>query len=365
MRKALADGPLTRAELVERLGPLGMEITPERRMHFIGLAVASGLACLGPDGGRTPKLATARSGWVHASSATATPRCASSRGATSRPSVPPPTRTSPDGPACRLATSGRDARDRVRAARDADRRHHRMGAAGSRRRAPEGTVRLLPAWDTYLLGYRDREFIAGARWNRIAAGGGIYVPAIVRDGTAIGTWAIRGPRETPEITTEPFARPDAATDAEIEAERADIRRFEGVKIRPTAEEGNGGAGPWEAGGPHGPRHACASVARGGMPTRSSPEAGLAGDEPFTKGSPCLSLPCAGCLHSYLPPPMMSNRESQAFTGRSVSSPLGVIPGARAGRGEGCRRACSTGPRSGCRGARGRRTRPRRRPRASR
>src|SRR5512132_1486986 len=41
------------------------------------------------------------------------------------------------------------------------------------------------------------------------------------------------------------------------------------------EQKSGVAGPREAGGPHGPRHACASVAREGFPTRSSREAGLA------------------------------------------------------------------------------------------
>src|SRR5215218_9302452 len=42
--------------------------------------------------------------------------------------------------------------------------------------------------------------------------------------------------------------------------------------------GVGGAGPREAGGPHGPRHRQRVGSQGGMPTRSSPEAGLAGDE---------------------------------------------------------------------------------------
>jgi len=40
----------------------------------------------------------------------------------------------------------------------------------------------------------------------------------------------------------------------------------------------GGAGLWEAGGPHSPRPRLRVGSQGGMPTRSSPEAGLAGDE---------------------------------------------------------------------------------------
>ena len=42
---------------------------------------------------------------------------------------------------------------------------------------------------------------------------------------------------------------------------------------------SGGAGLWEAGGPHSPRPRLRVGSQGGMPTRSPPEAGLAGDEP--------------------------------------------------------------------------------------
>jgi hypothetical protein len=50
-----------------------------------------------------------------------------------------------------------------------------------------------------------------------------------------------------------------------------MRRFAGA-------EKDGGAGLWEAGGPHSPRPRLRVGSQGGMPTRSPPEAGLAGDE---------------------------------------------------------------------------------------
>jgi len=229
MRRALADGPLTRGELVEHLGPLGIEITPERRMHFIGLAVARGVACLGPDARRTPKLATARE-WLGAD--LLDDRDASLRELARRyfGAFGPATDADFAGwaglPLGDVRAGMRGIASELRDTRIAD--ATAWSLRRSPRRAPEGTVRLLPSWDTYLLGYRDREFIAGPRWDRIAAGGGMYVAAIVRDGVAIGTWAIRGPRAGPEITTDPFARLDAATRSAIEAEVADVRRFEGV-----------------------------------------------------------------------------------------------------------------------------------------
>ncbi len=51
---------------------------------------------------------------------------------------------------------------------------------------------------------------------------------------------------------------------------------------------DGGAGLWEAGGPHSPRPRLRVGSQGGMPTRSPPEAGLAGDE-FPKYLPIPSL----------------------------------------------------------------------------
>jgi Winged helix DNA-binding domain len=231
MRQALeADGPLTRGELVERLGPLGIEITPERRMLFVGLAVATGVACLGPDAGRTPKLASARE-WLGAD--LVRDRDGSLRELARRYFGAFGPATDADFAAWAGLPLG-ELRSGMRAIAS-ELRETRVGRAAAwslkraPRRAPRGTVRLLPSWDTYLLGYRDREFIAGARWKRIAVGGGMYTAAIVRDGVAIGTWAIRGPRDRPGITTEPFERLDAATTTAIDAEVADVLRFEAIE----------------------------------------------------------------------------------------------------------------------------------------
>jgi len=51
-------------------------------------------------------------------------------------------------------------------------------------------VRLLPVFDEYLLGWKDRQLIASAsRWKTIQRGGGWLHPVVLVDGRARGTWS--------------------------------------------------------------------------------------------------------------------------------------------------------------------------------
>ncbi|MGV9312370.1 winged helix DNA-binding domain-containing protein [Streptomyces sp. NPDC003691] len=54
-------------------------------------------------------------------------------------------------------------------------------------------VRILPAYDNYLIGYRTREVSVPALHEaRVRPGGGLIRPTVVADGLAVATWA-RGP----------------------------------------------------------------------------------------------------------------------------------------------------------------------------
>ena len=95
-------------------------------------------------------------------------------------------------------------------------------------RARGSLVRLLPAFDTYLMGHRDRDFIAPPDlWRRILPGGGILRPAILVDGRAVGIWSSKRAGRKLKVVIEPFDRLDAATAAAVDAEVADVARFEG------------------------------------------------------------------------------------------------------------------------------------------
>jgi hypothetical protein len=99
---------------------------------------------------------------------------------------------------------------------------------GAATRSPRiGVVRLLPAFDTYLLGHRDREFIVDpADWPRIGPGGGIIHPSVVVDGVAVATWRVRRDRAKLRVELNPFEKLDRPTRKAIKAEVADVGRFE-------------------------------------------------------------------------------------------------------------------------------------------
>jgi hypothetical protein len=229
IRDALeADGYLGRSELVERLGGLGIEIDAARRVHLFRLATGTGLAILGPDRGAQTLLAL-RSEWL------GDPPPHDRAGALRELALRYFRAFAPATEADFAGWSGLALRD-VRAGIEAVARELReVRIAGARAWAPKraarrgrsGVVRLLPAWDNYLMGHRDRDFIAGPdRWPRIMPGGGLIRPTILVDGVAVGTWGMRRKKGSVEVELSPFGDLDANVGEAIRGEVEDIQRFE-------------------------------------------------------------------------------------------------------------------------------------------
>jgi Winged helix DNA-binding domain len=102
-------------------------------------------------------------------------------------------------------------------------RDARIEAAAEPDTAPEPPPRLLPAFDPYLLGWKDRTFAVPAEHARcVHPGGGVIRPVATVDGVAVGTWR----RQRGDIEIEPFAALDANTEAALAAEAVDVARFE-------------------------------------------------------------------------------------------------------------------------------------------
>jgi len=229
IREALEnEGFLGRSELVDRLDRLGIEIDAPRRVHLFRLATGEGIAILGPDRGSETLLALARE-W-------AGERPPHDRGT----AVAELTRRylRAFGPATEgdfAGWSGLPLRD-VRAGLSrvaGELIEVRVGKArawmlrGATRRPRGRIVRLLPAWDNYLMGHRDRDFIAGPeRWPTVMPGGGLIRPTIVVDGVAAGTWSMRRKGGSVEVELDPFDELDDETTAAMKAEIADVERFE-------------------------------------------------------------------------------------------------------------------------------------------
>jgi hypothetical protein len=232
-RKLLAsEGPLSRDRLTAELARAGIELDVHTRMHIFRLAVVSGLAWLGPDEGARTSLVLAED-WLG-------PRPKHDRDAALRELARRYLRAfAPATEADFAGWAGLPLRD-VRFGLEGIARELREVRVGDgepawalRRRARTSRgriVRLLPGWDTYLMGYRDRSFMVDeAGWKRIMPGGGMLLPSVVVDGRLAGTWSAKRGKGSVTVRVEMFGRPERAIKEAIQAEVADIGRFEGRK----------------------------------------------------------------------------------------------------------------------------------------
>ena len=90
-------------------------------------------------------------------------------------------------------------------------------------------VRLLPAFDTTMLGYRTREpLLAAEHDKRILPGGGILRPVVLARGVATATWRLAGSGRRRRLELDWFGRPGAAR--ALAAEARDIGRFLGLEV---------------------------------------------------------------------------------------------------------------------------------------
>jgi Winged helix DNA-binding domain len=93
--------------------------------------------------------------------------------------------------------------------------------------APSGPVRLLPAFDEWMLGWASRDpILAPEHAKRAAPGGGIIRPVIVADGQVVGTWRLD--RRRGLVEPDLFGRADRA---QLEAETEEMAVFLSTPLR--------------------------------------------------------------------------------------------------------------------------------------
>ena len=101
-------------------------------------------------------------------------------------------------------------------------------------------VHLLPAFDTYLLGYKNRELIISAEYARRIYEGSMIYPTLLVDGCVQGRWMSKKRNTFLEVTMEPFVELTAAIMNGVEAAVADLERFVGMpvnfSVRPEGEK---------------------------------------------------------------------------------------------------------------------------------
>ena len=227
-------GPLARAALVAKLADRGVVVDPRSQApaHLIGYAARQGLVCRGPDLSDDEPTYVLLADWVgeHAplppdqALAELARRYARAHG----PAAAGDFAYWSGLPLGRARRAFELAAGELREVDAAGERAWLDAALDVSAPDPEAPcVRLLPHFDEYLLGYRSRDLALPAPFaRRIQAGGGWVRATIVVDGRVVGTWQQQRKGDQSVITVETFARLDPAALPGLEAEAADLGRFQ-------------------------------------------------------------------------------------------------------------------------------------------
>jgi hypothetical protein len=232
--RVLADeGPLTRTEVRKRIESAGIGLNTQTGMHIALTAVVSGIACLGPDKGKSTCLIR-REDWLDRP-----PRFDREKSLAElarryiRAFAPATDRDFAywSGLPLRDVRAGLESiSDEIEQVRVGD--GEMLAPRGAKPRLPaKGQLRMLGNFDTYLLGWKDRGFsVSGEHAAHVKEGGGGWIrPVIVEDGIVIGGWRSSRKGGRLEITLNLPRDERKRLEKKIDAEVADIARFEGME----------------------------------------------------------------------------------------------------------------------------------------
>jgi hypothetical protein len=205
-RALVEEGPLTRSELAERLAAQGARAEGQAGHHLVMLAALRGVAVLGP-------LRDGRQAFVLARDRLGPPRPVQRDAALAELARRYLAGHAPAVPEDLARWAGLPLRD-ARAGMAAAPVDSALAAAPP--------PRLLPAFDPYLLGWKDRSFaVSPEHARRVHPGGGVVRSVAAVGGMAVGTWTLREGR----VQIERFSPLAAGDEEQLAAEAADVVRF--------------------------------------------------------------------------------------------------------------------------------------------
>lgn len=95
-----------------------------------------------------------------------------------------------------------------------------------------GDARLLPAFDTFLLGYRNRDLHLQPRFaRRVNAGGGMVKPVLIVNGRVEAVWRLTRRAEILQVDVEPFGHLASWVGNSLQQEVEDVGRFLAREVR--------------------------------------------------------------------------------------------------------------------------------------
>jgi hypothetical protein len=230
--RELLDGRgLTRHELAAELAARGLELGDDGQVptHLLAALTARGLTCRGADRGRDATFVLIDD-WVPPATPPADPLAELARRyfRAFGPATAADFATWSGLPSGAAITSIRDELTEV----EFDGR--RGWALG--RVEPAPAFRLLPMFDNYLLGYRDRTAMLDPARHPQVYVGGIIKASVVCDGRVIGIWRLDRAARAAAVRVTPFEPFTRRHHDELDRERADVERFVGRPVGLAVEE---------------------------------------------------------------------------------------------------------------------------------
>ena len=243
MRAALADGPLTRQALRETLLSRGVNVSrdPQALIHLIGYAASQGVIVVVPPVGRDNRFALLED-WLPRASVPSRDAAGAELARRYFSAFAPATvadfRTWAGVPAPMARRAVALIAGELEEVAGPEPGLLAPRGTLDRSAAPDRrpTVRLLPRWDTYLLGYRSRDAMLDREHAELVIGGGWFRPTICIDGHIEGGWELQrnGTRWRLEVTAfDTFSR---AVTAGIRAEADAIAAFLSAPVALSASD---------------------------------------------------------------------------------------------------------------------------------
>lgn len=225
-------GPITRADLVQRLAHKGVVVDSRSQApaHLIGYAAMTGLICRGPDDEKEEPTYVVLERWAGKQKqltddealAELTRRYIASRGP-----VTPRDFKKWSGLSTKRSRYGFDL---------VGEELSEVDAAGVQARVTSGVspckprndpwVELVGLFDEYLLGYESRDLVVAKRFAKRIQAGGFVKPAVLLDGRIVGTWKQKRNAKRVTVEVEPFENV-SAFESHIESVVLDVGRFLG------------------------------------------------------------------------------------------------------------------------------------------
>jgi hypothetical protein len=212
------EGPLTRAELAERLTSQGVPTGGQAIVHLIGVASLRGHVIRGPMRGREQCLVLTRD-WLGEPAPVDRDRALTEMSRRYLAGHGPATERDL---AYWAGITVRDARAGLRSiGPELDERGDGLVDLARREPAPDlPSPRLLGPFDPLLHGWASREPIVG-RHGFLVTSNGIFRATLLVGGRAVGTWGFAGGR----VRLEPFEELDETVLDALEADAVDVLRY--------------------------------------------------------------------------------------------------------------------------------------------